>query len=733
MSEGNRRVYKSHKGLLMSNITTTSFRANAHLLKLLGDQLIGDDRLAVFELVKNSYDADATSVEVELNLSDKQPYITVWDRDGHGMNKDTILNKWMEIGTESKRNKNWVRSPRFNRLPLGEKGVGRLAVHKLGSIMQLNTRQDGFPEIEITIDWPDVIGQATYIEDTKINIEELTSPKFFPDGQTGTRIIVSRLNKTHWERGDIRRLKRLLTSITSPFQTASDFEVTLTVPGREHEYNDLLEAEDVINNALWKYEFSIDKKGKLSYEYTFTPPSLYSSLKTKTITGIEEDLELFPPTKEERLSRFLQDREEPYLKETDLVDIGPIKGCFYVFSRDKEILNAQGAYQSIRQYLDENTGVRIYRDGIRVFNYGEKNDDWLGLNAMRVNNPSKRIAVNLVIGNVELTLEHSRGLEEKTNREGFDENESFIRFRLIAFSIMEHFHLLHIKDRESIKDASDNNKQSEKQKPLKRFEENIEELKAGLVKHNLDKELGGQLERIETDYKQMREVTLSSVTGINLAVIFHEVERGIRQLNMDIKQNVGHQALIQRSDHLAKLLEGFAPLMKKNGSKKYPASSLIEAALDFSQHRFKHHKIVVSNPLSTKEASDFTVHGPSNLLLAAINNIIDNSIHWTGLKAAKDQQHNYKPGIQITTLVDFFKEGPAIVILDNGPGFTLSADEAIKPFTTSRPGGMGVGLYYADQVMESIGGKVIITTAGELDLPEAYDGAAIALVFNKEK
>jgi len=53
----------------MSNITTASFRANAHLLKLLGDQLIGDDRLAVFELVKNAYDADATIVDVQLNLN----------------------------------------------------------------------------------------------------------------------------------------------------------------------------------------------------------------------------------------------------------------------------------------------------------------------------------------------------------------------------------------------------------------------------------------------------------------------------------------------------------------------------------------------------------------------------------------------------------------------------------------------------------------------------------------
>lgn len=723
---------KNHKDLLMSNVTTASFRANAHLLKLLGDQLIGDDRLAIFELVKNAYDADATLVEVELNLEDKNPFITVWDRDGHGMNKDTILNKWMEIGTESKRNSNWVKSPRFNRLPLGEKGVGRLAVHKLGSVMQLNTRSEGSPEIQITINWPNVIGQAVYIEDTKINIEELLQPRYFLDGETGTRISISNLNKQKWTRGDIRRLKRLLTSLTSPFQTASDFDVTLSVPGREKDYGDILDANDVVNNALWKYEFEINTSGEFSYKYTFTPPSLYSTLKEKIKEGTNECLELFPPSKEERLSRFLESRDKQLLTSNDLSSIGPIKGCFYVFSREKEILNSLGAYQSIRQYLDDNTGIRIYRDGIRVFNYGERNDDWLGLNAMRVNNPSKRIAVNLVIGNVELNLADSRGLEEKTNREGFDENDDFVRFRLIIFSIMEHFHLLHLSERKSIDEAKKGVKIKEKL-PTQRFDENIKELKDGLIKHKLEKELGGQLQRIESDYKQMREVTLSAVTGVNLAVIFHEVERGIIQLNSDIKKNVDYDTLRERSGHLAKLLEGFAPLLKKNGSKEFPAKILIETAIDFSRHRFTHHNIVISCPVLTNEANSFDIKGPSNLLLAAINNIIDNAIHWTVIKAEKEKNNSYKSGIQITTLTDFFKEGPAIVILDNGAGFDLSPDEAVQPFNTTRPGGMGVGLYYADQVMESIGGKIIITNSEELDLPDIYCGAAVALVFNKRK
>jgi len=726
------RYHKEFKDLLMSNITTTSFRANAHLLKLLGDQLIGDDRLAVFELVKNSYDADATIVDVELNLEVKNPSLIVWDRDGQGMSKNIILDKWMEIGTESKRNSNWVKSPKFKRLPLGEKGVGRLAVHKLGSIMQMNTKCEDSPEVKITIDWPQVIADATYIEDTKVTIEELSLPEYFKDDSTGTRIEIGNLNKQNWTRGDLRNLKRLLTSLTSPFQTVSDFEVRLSVPGRELDIHDVLEASDVVNNAIWKYEFEINENGMFSYKYLFTPPSLYSTLIEEKKEGENQSLELFPPTKEERLSRSSLICENMFLVSDDLLNIGPIKGCFYVFSREREILNANGMYQSIRQYLDDNAGIRIYRDGIRVFNYGEQNDDWLGLNAMRVNNPGKRIAVNLVIGNVELNLAASRGLQEKTNREGFDVNKTFIRFRLIIYSIMEHFHLQHLNARKTLDEVKKGSKKTENL-PAQGFDENIKELKASLAKHKLDKELGGRVDRIESAYKQMREVTLSAVTGVNLSVIFHEVERGIVQLNSDIRREVDYDTLRNRSAHLAKLLEGFAPLLKKNGKSKFLAKDLVAGVFDFSQHRFDHHGVITSCPLQTGEAEDFEISGPSNLLLAAINNLIDNSIHWTGLKAEVEKNTSYKPAIQITTLTNFFKEGPAIVILDNGPGFNISPDEALQPFNTTRPGGMGLGLYYADQVMESIGGKLIITNAEDLDLSPAYTGAAVALVFNRGK
>ncbi|QAY89359.1 hypothetical protein CUN63_05170 [Pseudomonas sp. ACM7] len=123
-------------------------RVQSHILRLLGDQLIGHDRLAVFELVKNSYDADASTVSITIELNNSAPCIKVEDN-GSGMNLSVITGAWLEVGTDSKRTaQNRKRSKIFNRLPLGEKGVGRLAVQKLGKKLQVITKEEGSPEYE---------------------------------------------------------------------------------------------------------------------------------------------------------------------------------------------------------------------------------------------------------------------------------------------------------------------------------------------------------------------------------------------------------------------------------------------------------------------------------------------------------------------------------------------------------------------------------------------------------
>jgi len=265
------------------------------------------------------------------------------------------------------------------------------------------------------------------------------------------------------------------------------------------------------------------------------------------------------------------------------------------------------------------------------------------------------------------------------------------------------------------------------------FESNINSLKKTVIKHSLGKDVSGKLIQIEKDYIQMREVTLNAgVAGINLAVIFHEVERGVEELNKEIKKETNYADLKKQANHLAKLLEGFTPLLRRSEQKKFTAKKLMKRAMKFSENRFTHHKVISSCPILTDETPDFNITGPFGLIHAAVNNVLDNAIHWTSLQAEK-KSSSYTAAVRVLTLLDWFKEGPAIVILDNGPGFTLSPMEAIKPFQTTRPGGMGVGLYYADKVMESIGGRILITTAEELDLPMEYCGGAVVMIFKKDK
>src|SRR5438552_4277108 len=106
-------------------------RARTHILRLMGEELIGDDGLAVFELVKNGYDADASSVAVDLNVRPGPAQsITVFDT-GTGMTIEDITGKWLELATDSKRKDIAVRTKKFRRRVLGEKGVGRIASFKL--------------------------------------------------------------------------------------------------------------------------------------------------------------------------------------------------------------------------------------------------------------------------------------------------------------------------------------------------------------------------------------------------------------------------------------------------------------------------------------------------------------------------------------------------------------------------------------------------------------------------
>jgi hypothetical protein len=700
-----------------------AFKAKSHILSLLGDELIGSDNLAIFELVKNAYDADAEVVKIVLNdLNTPNQSIMIED-DGNGMSLDTLKDVWLEIGTDFKRGLKRKPSTKYKRISLGEKGIGRLAVHKLGKKIILETQAKGNPNsYRIKLNWADLISESEYIQDTFLQIETIEK-SLFPKKKHGTRLIISELRKDSWAKKDLRDLARKANSIKSPFKSIDNFDVIITANDKHKEwFEDVKDPKLILKESLYYFKFDINTEGKIVWSYKFKPPKQFH-ISAHSITSNKPDDKFLKIIDSDELF----EKDQKILRKADLEGIGAISGIFYVYNLLTPVLNALGQPNAVKSYIKEYSGVRIFRDGIRIYNYGEPGDDWLGLDLARVQKLGEKFSKNTVIGAIEIDMKTSHGgLIEKTNREGFDNNIVFKKFKAICNNVFDLFQRTAISDREKIKEYIEGVKAVKKVG----LSETIIELKEKVKQKKLEKELSPLIKRVEKDYNDMRDVMLNSgMTGLNLGLVFHEVEREVRFINTDLNNNQNVSSIKGRVKNLIQLLENFSPILRQNKNIVLKASELVSKAKSINNSRFIYHKVIFSSPLITKENKDFDIKGPTNLLLSAVSNIIDNAIYWVGEKK-ETTSGNYDSSIFIGSDLKSFS-GPAIIIADNGNGFNLEPEELIKPFRTTRPGGMGLGLFFVNMVMEMVGGKLLFPDRNDLDIPNPYTGAVIALVFPK--
>ena len=703
-----------------------SFKPRARLLKLLGDQLIGTPQLAIFELVKNSYDADAERVEVIIKNPENPEHATieVTDFGGEGMNLDTIQNVWLEPGADHKEEKRreGIRTPKHKRLPLGEKGVGRFAVHKLGQKIELITKSKNDPEISLMIDWS-VFESCKYIDDAEIEVKENNNPQYFKSGATGTKIIISELN-SEVTRSDVRKLHRNIQSIKSPFEykafkvdpKAADFEVLLSVEGYPKWTEDLPDMQAIINQALFKFTFMIDH-GKWSWFYEFNPTEALKK---------EYHVESAKKSANDEYFEFMKVHKElcKNNKEHFFDDLGVILGEIYVFDFDSEVRKFYSEKGAVKTFLDENKGIRVYRDGIRVYNYGEPHDDWLEMDRSRV----QRIAVNLnrdiTVGAVSLDIAQTENLVEKTNREGFIENDAYFKFKAVVQSAIEKLQNLRLIDKDRLRSLT----KSEAKSSIAGIENPIEELKEIAKQNGWSEKITPALGRIEKSYNSMRDIMLTAgMAGLNMSVAFHEIYRGIKDTKKLIETEKDISIVLKQFERFELLLDMYTNLLKKEKLQNVQISSILKGNIELADVRFTMHNIIRSCPVLTGEQPDYTIKVPANLITSAINNIIDNSIYWLDQKWSNAEDKKY---IYIGVSEEFDK-GPAIIIADNGPGWrNIMPEEIVKPFLTTKSGGMGIGMYYTDTIMEMLGGELVILTSEDVDVPEKANGAVVALVFN---
>ena len=219
--------------------------------------------MALVELAKNAFDADAREVIITLHHPDnlEAAYIEICD-DGMGMDLDTLLHAWLEPATEHKRQGGRKRRTALGRYPLGEKGVGRFAADKLGTEMELVTRARGEQqEIRLAICW-DQFDTGKYLDEI-VNTWEVRVPEVFKEDTHGTRIRLAQL-RTPWDVTRVTRVRDGLARLVSPFSTAHDFRVNLICEAYPDQSGPI--SNDLLKHAPYSLIGRVDNAGLLSIE-----------------------------------------------------------------------------------------------------------------------------------------------------------------------------------------------------------------------------------------------------------------------------------------------------------------------------------------------------------------------------------------------------------------------------------------------------------------------------------
>ena len=347
----------------MASSVPLNFTVDSHLLRELGERLVGRQYIALAELVKNSYDADATKVEIRF----KEDFIEVSDN-GHGMAFDDFKERWMRVGSTHKVER--VKSPRLGRPLTGSKGVGRLSVQFLASKLELVSVAQAAQEepradsIRAVVDW-----------DTAVNAGELTKAQAdcyvggpveasFPLGKPhGTTVKLSHL-KQAWEDDEFERLAREIWFLQPPFRLISGTSDSQS-GGFEVEFiSDRAEAETVFNTQMGRiielYRSRI--VGRLQ------PMQAPQNEEGKRTVQLSLELERAPP--------------QPHNFQVPVRGNGP----YLVDGLDFEIrifhLAGRQAHgipvQAARDYMSDWGGIHIYDAGFRI-PYAGPDADWLRL------------------------------------------------------------------------------------------------------------------------------------------------------------------------------------------------------------------------------------------------------------------------------------------------------------------------------------------------------------------
>lgn len=747
----------------MSNIKWLKIRPYARLLTMLGDQLIKNERIALMELIKNAFDADAEWVKVsfigfEEDYSYNSESKIIIEDNGHGMSAEIIEQHWMNPATpEKKRRKQIKETTPKGRFIQGEKGIGRFAILKLGRKIEIISRPEGanvenvirydfskYDEEFLTEDGED---KDLFIEDLEVGflsrepivIKEhsiflgLRKVKRQPKG---TRIEITDLRGS-WSGKKVEELYRDLNRLEPFFK---DKACSTSKHGDEGA------VEGTFN--IWIYKDDDIQKFREQYF-----EKLNILLEERAVININEGI--YDETKGE--FRFflngmakvlkLQDPEIAGLKvfkdhfgkgEVE-TECGSFHFGFYVFDRSSE---APAKYQLDKEDKEiiRDHRVYLYRDGIRVYPYGEPNDDWLRIDMYRGTISAGHFLSNdQVVGYVNISHKGNPRLKDKTNREGLIEEGNATDDFLALLRVF----LAYIRQKPYARYRADLEKKSSQDIfRTDQVQKEFAELKKVAKDNNKIHDLVSKAEReyrAERKYLVQRAETTEELAGVGLSVetASHDImsimgkakgalDNLIKETLYTTKLDIGElqkelQSLLGMISFIEAQLKDIQLLFKSSKQRRRPikVKEIIEKVERIYHGLLKQEHIELNihdsgQPLVAKTTDA--------VLLQLFLNLFDNAVYWLQQVSSKDKK--------IEIILDGSKG--QMTFSDNGPGISREDEPYVfEPFYSGKgQEGRGLGLYIARQLLERNDYAIELA---ELKADRVLSGANFVVSFVEEE
>ena len=712
-------------------------RPYARLLSMLGDQLIKNEIIALVELIKNSYDADADFCEVAFdNFSDEyvessKSRIIISDN-GTGMSYSIVTKHFLDPATPIKKQNDSVRYTKNGRICQGEKGIGRFSMLKLGKKVTVYSKEANTDVVHQLIfnfedydnEFLEKAGKETEVFLDELNIryeaKELTDIPF--DDNTlakfghGTIIVIQSL-KGSWDKEKIIQLKSDLLKF-SPLEiddsvprVSRDFNVTIKKNGvLDIYYEDEIERlrDLVASKALYKISGKYNEETtKISFKYNEA-----GSDTKKVVVRLKRQGEANNPLEISlwALPLFKQ-LEEKYDIDNQKTMCGSFNFEFYIFDFAASQAEDYGLNPEEKK-LVRNLRIFLYRDDVRVQPYGSTDDDWLQIDRKRATaRASQMFSNDQLIGLIKITKSNNYNLKDKTSREGIiEDGKAFEQLTTIVRTFLSlvrtNLYQTYVFSKEKRKNADEERKKTEVNASFEGLEKILINNKAGM---NYVAELRSSYIAQSKAYEK-RLSTTENLAGIGLSVevASHDIMLTMDRLKdklRDIKLDVENSASLPNRIHILEnnienAEEMFALIYMKMrdlqqifvSSKQRPklikVESVIKKIQEIYSKPYKRHGITVEYKYSGK--SPVMAKLIDAVLYQVFINLFDNALYWLQL-IDNDRK--------VTITFDGYNQ--EVIFSDNGYGVSKSDAPYIFDAFYSGKGedGRGLGLYIAKRLL----------------------------------